>query len=97
MGPESFLFFVIFLSLASTALTIWAVIDIIQKPFKKKNDKTLWAVIVLLLGGIGPLIYLFKRKSLYLPEDRREYLPELEDEWAEPQRAARYDESDGYV
>jgi len=97
MGPEVLLIFFGLLSIGSFVLTIWAVIDIIQKPFKKKSDKILWAVIVLALSAIGPVIYYFNRKNLYQTAGHREYLPELEDEWAEPQRAARYDESDGYV
>lgn len=97
MGPEVLLIFFGLLSLASFVLTIWAVVDIIQKPFKKKNDKILWAVIVLAIGFIGPIIYLFNRNNLYQDTDHREYLPELEDEWAEPQKQTGYNKSDDYV
>ena len=81
MGPEIFLLFVLFLSLASLALTIWAIIEIATKPFKREKDKVIWIIIVLVLGLVGPLLYLAKRKSLLaapMPE-QREYLPPLED------------------
>jgi hypothetical protein len=97
MSLEWVFFFFTLLGIASFAITIWAVIDIIQKPFKKKNDKILWAVVVLAIGLIGPIVYFFNRKNLYLDNDHREYLPDLEDEWGEPQRQPRYNESDDYV
>jgi len=96
MGPEVILLFFAFLSIGSFVLTIWAIIDIIQKPFKKKNDKILWAVVVLAIGLIGPIVYFFNRHNLYQDNDHREYLPPLEDEWAEPQKQPRYD-ADDYV
>lgn len=79
--------------------TIMAVIEIATKPFKNEKDKVIWLIIVLLLGGIGPIIYLAMRKQLLAtPEDNnREYLPPLEDRQARPQVQKRVDERDEYV
>ena len=65
------------LSLAALVFTIWAAIEIATKPFVNDKDKVLWLIIVLLLGGIGPLIYLTQRKKLlarYQPVDDYERL-----------------------
>lgn len=59
-----FLLLIMFLALASLVATIWAAYDIATKPFVKEGDKVLWLIIVLLLGGIGPIIYLTQRKNL---------------------------------
>lgn len=40
------------------ALFIWALIDVIKREFPNQNDKILWIVLILVLGGIGPLLYL---------------------------------------
>lgn len=68
------LFFII-LSIASLALMIWTVVEIARKPFVNDKDKVLWLIIVLLLGGIGSLIYLTQRKKLLAQESLA--LPDL--------------------
>lgn len=42
----------------SLVLFIWALIDVIRREFPNQNDKILWIILILLLGGIGPLLYL---------------------------------------
>lgn len=79
MAPDVFawffgLFFIV-LSVASLALMIWTVIEIARKPFVNDKDKILWLIIVLLLGGIGSIIYLTQRKRLLADESLA--LPDL--------------------
>lgn len=59
-----FVFLMFAFAIAAIVGTIWAAIEIGTKPFVKENDKVLWLIIVLLLGGIGPLIYFTQRKKL---------------------------------
>lgn len=40
------------------ALFLWALIDVIRREFPNQNDKILWIILVLLLGWIGPILYL---------------------------------------
>lgn len=94
-----FLLFFILLSIAALVATIMAAIEIATKPFKREKDKVLWLIIVLLLGGIGPIIYYANRNNLLAqPEDNdREYLPPLEDPRARPQVQSRLEDHDDYV
>ena len=96
---EFMLLFIILLSVSVLAATIMAVVEIATKPFKNEKDKVLWLIIVLLLGGIGPIIYYAMRKSLLAGpnEGNREYLPPLEDPEARPQVQSRLDNQDDYV
>lgn len=93
------MFFFLFV-IASIVLTIWSVIEIATKPFRKENDKVIWLIICLLLGGIGPLIYLTQRKKLLATPsggqayDDREYLPPLDDYSARPQEQNRLNDED---
>ncbi|WP_020568918.1 PLD nuclease N-terminal domain-containing protein [Neolewinella persica] len=93
LGPEIIILaFGLFL-MATFVLTIWAAIEIATKPFKREKDKVIWLIIVLLLGGIGPIIYYFNRKNLLAATEGndREYLPPLEDPQARPQVQSRLD------
>jgi len=90
-----FFLFMFMLAGGSLALTIWSAIDIVRKPFKKDNDKVLWLIVVLMLGLIGPIIYLVKRKELYAEElETREYLPDLEEDWGRAKPQSRYSDDD---
>lgn len=85
-----FFLFMFLIGFGSLALTIWAVVDIVRKPFRRENDKVLWLILVLMVGVIGPIIYLVKRKELYAEQlDTREYLPDILDERAQPQTRNR--------
>jgi len=64
IGPEILVIFFVLIGIGSFVLTIWSVIEIASKQFVNEKDKVLWLIIVLLLGGIGPLIYLTQRKKL---------------------------------
>lgn len=50
--PVAFIF-------GSLVLWIIALIDVTKRDFKHDNDKTTWLLIVLLLGGIGAVVYYF--------------------------------------
>lgn len=106
MGALIVMFFFLFI-IASIVLTIWSVIEIATKPFRKDNDKVIWLIICLLLGGIGPLIYLTQRKKLLANPpggsayDDREYLPPLDDHLTsrskQPQRRVDDMDQDQFV
>lgn len=93
------------IAIASIVLTIWSVVEIATKPFRNEKDKVIWLIICLLLGGIGPLIYLTQRKKLLADQpgehtfDDREYLPPLDDHLARPrvQGGSENSDQDQYV
>lgn len=64
MAPSIFLVILTLLAIASIGFTIWAVIEIASKPFVNEKNKVLWLIIVLMLGLLGPIIYLTQRKKL---------------------------------
>jgi len=39
-------------------LFIWALVDCIRRQFTNPNDKVLWLVLIILIGWIGPILYL---------------------------------------
>lgn len=48
------------LAIAELALIVYCLIDLFRKDRKVRGDsKLLWAVIVLVIGTLGPLAYLF--------------------------------------
>lgn len=51
------IFWVIF-GILSFALFLWALIDVIRRQFPNQNDKILWIVLILLIGMLGPILYL---------------------------------------
>jgi phospholipase D-like protein len=56
-----FLLFII-LGLALCAFWIWMLIDCISNEPSQGNDKIIWVLVILLLQGIGALIYFFVRR-----------------------------------
>jgi hypothetical protein len=50
--------FVWILAILGFIIWIWALIDVIKRQFSNPNDKTLWFIIVIILGSLGALIYL---------------------------------------
>jgi hypothetical protein len=49
-------------------LWLWALIDCIRRQFTNPNDKVLWLVLIILIGWIGPILYLIVgRKKGTLP------------------------------
>lgn len=79
LAPEFPLIIFTALILGNLFLTVFSVYDIATKPFKDKDAKVLWMIIVLALGIIGPLIYLTKRETLLAgPDEERDYLPPLD-------------------
>ena len=64
LGLMIMLLFII-IPILSSIFWIWMVVDCAQRNFKKKNDKIIWILIVVLLHIVGALIYYFviKRKK----------------------------------
>ena len=51
------IFWIIF-GIGGFILFLWALIDVIRRNFTNPNDKILWILLVILLGWIGPILYL---------------------------------------
>lgn len=39
-------------------LFLWALIDVIKRQFPNQNDKILWIVLIIVIGWLGPILYL---------------------------------------
>lgn len=57
-GGETFIIFV----LAVFAFHVWAILDVVRRPASEwqsaGQNQVLWAIVVLLLSIVGPIIYL---------------------------------------
>jgi|GEM_PF-6126751 hypothetical protein len=100
--------YITLLSFGSLVLSIWAIIDIVKKPFQPGKDKTLWLLLICMFGLFGTVLYVANRQRLLAEtQENREYLPDLEDDnWSRPQasrprlaeRQSRWEgEDDQYV
>jgi hypothetical protein len=56
------------LAIGSLAFWIWMLIDCIQNEPPEGNDKIIWVLVILLLHGLGALIYYFVRRPQRLGE-----------------------------
>ena len=56
------IFFCIALGVGAFIFWIWALVDCISNEPAEGNDKLIWALVILLLHGIGALIYFFVRR-----------------------------------
>jgi hypothetical protein len=54
--------FGILLGLAATLFWIWMLVDCLTNEPSEGNDKLVWALVILLLHGLGALIYFFARR-----------------------------------
>ena len=54
-------------AIAAFALWVWALVDCLRDETATGNDKLLWALIIVLLGAIGAILYLLIRR----PQRRR--------------------------
>lgn len=52
----------ILLSIASLFLMIWSLIDCVKNEPSEGNDKLIWILLIVLLGIIGSLIYIYVRR-----------------------------------
>lgn len=51
------------LGIVSFIIWIWALIDVIRRQFTNPSDKTLWIIIVVILGVLGAIVYLIAGRS----------------------------------
>lgn len=58
-------------SLVLFAFWLWMLIDCCTKTFPKPSDKTMWVLIIIFLGALGALIYLFAGRPKKAPARRR--------------------------
>lgn len=49
--------------IASLALFIWALIDVIQTDFKDSTMKIVWVIVIVFLTLVGPLLWLVWGRS----------------------------------
>ena len=59
------LIWLLFLALGFFLFVVWIImlVDVIQRKFKKENDKIMWILIVILTGIIGAIIYYYMIKK----------------------------------
>lgn len=70
IGIAMIFFWVLFVGVGGV-IWIWALIDVIRRQFTNQNDKTLWLIIVILLGWIGGIVYLLTgRKKGTIPASK---------------------------
>ena len=55
-------FLCIALGVAAFIFWVWALVDCIRNEPAEGNDKLIWVLVILLLHGIGALIYFFARR-----------------------------------
>ena len=68
LGVGMLIFWIIFCGLGFV-LFLWALIDVIRRNFANPNDKILWIVMILVIGILGPILYLIiGRKKGTLPD-----------------------------
>lgn len=57
LGVGLLVFWLIF-GIGGFILFLWALIDVIRRQFSNPNDKVLWLVLIILIGWLGPILYL---------------------------------------
>lgn len=50
------------IGIAFLALWVWMLIDVIKRTEAELPDKTMWIIIIILLGSLGALVYYFVKK-----------------------------------
>ncbi len=54
--------FGVVISLLITVFWLWMLIDCIKNEPDEGNTRVIWAVVIILLGGLGAIIYYFARR-----------------------------------
>ena len=65
--PMLFMAFVVLIAIVAVGLWLWALVDCLRDETAVGNEKLLWALIILLGGAIGAILYLVIRR----PQRRR--------------------------
>jgi hypothetical protein len=53
---------VMIIGLVGLAFWIWMIVDVVKRTEAELPDKTMWIILVILLGVIGALVYYFVKK-----------------------------------
>lgn len=61
-GPALLVVLVLALALLNFVLMLWGLIDCLTKEPSEGNDKIVWAIVILVLAGLGGLLYLLIRR-----------------------------------
>lgn len=61
-----FLLFTVF----PLVLLIWALIDLLQNPYLRDVERLIWAIVVIFVGCIGPILYLAIGRNIPPPGSR---------------------------
>lgn len=66
-GPDGSLFALLFvligiIGLVTTGIWIWMLVDCVTNEPSGGNDKIIWILIIVLVGWLGALVYLFARR-----------------------------------
>lgn len=72
MGDNFICFSAVFFSLliALIAFWIWMLVDCLKNEPSTGNDKLIWVLIIVLLGGLGAVIYFLVRRPSRPPMQR---------------------------
>jgi len=57
---------IITIGIICMTLVIIGLIDISRRTFRKDIDKIFWLLLIVLTGGIGTIIYLFRRRNIII-------------------------------
>ncbi len=50
------------IGIAATILWVWMLVDCLTNEPSQGNDKLIWALVVIFLGGLGAILYFFVRR-----------------------------------
>ncbi|WP_114783498.1 PLD nuclease N-terminal domain-containing protein [Botryobacter ruber] len=59
--PE--LILLVFFGVVPFLLLLWALIDVLRSTFKNSTEKLVWAVVIIFVPVLGPLLYLLIGRS----------------------------------
>lgn len=54
------------------ALLVWALVDLLKNPYLRDVDRLIWALVIIFVGVIGPILYLTIGRNIPPPGSRRD-------------------------